>query len=140
MVALELLDPDRTLPAAVVSCNMYADRAETIILGKAAQDAVAQSGKRVVAVAVTAFSNRMWTRWINPKEDQFIRRKMTVEPKARTTGEGRLEDVSQLARQFTAQAHGDSRMKAIWWLSACLGQSNDFIGTVYDYRRVRAQP
>ena len=44
--------------------------------------------------------------------------------------------MSQLARQFTAQAHGDSKLKAIWWLSACLGQSNDFTGTVYDYQPV----
>ena len=48
----------------------------------------------------------------------------------------RLEDVSQLAREFTAQAHGDSKLKAIWWLSACLGQTNDFSGTVYDYQAV----
>ena len=138
VVALELLDPERTLSAGVVSCNMYADRAETIILGKAAQDAVAQSGKRVVAVAVTAFSNRMWTEWVDPKDDRIHSAKDEEwnQKLLDLLREGRLEDVSQLARQFTAQAHGDSKLKAIWWLSACMGQSNDFTGTVYDYQPV----
>ena len=36
----------------------------------------------------------------------------------------RREDVSQLAREFSRQANGDSRMKAIWWLAATLGQHN----------------
>jgi len=138
VVALELLDPDQSIPACVVSCNMYADRAETIILGKAAQDAVAKTNQRVVAIAVTALSNRMWTEWIDPaedrihsaKDDEWNRKLLDL------LGEGRLEDVSQLARQFTAQAHGDNKLKAIWWLSACLGQSNDFTGKIYDYQPV----
>jgi 2-aminophenol/2-amino-5-chlorophenol 1,6-dioxygenase alpha subunit len=138
VVALSLLDPERKTPACVVSCNMYADRAETIILAKAAQDAVKQSGKRVVAVAVTALSNRMWTDWIDPvddrihsaKDDEWNRKLLEL------LEEGRLEDVSQLARQFTSQAHGDNKLKAIWWLSACLGQTNNFSGTIYDYQPV----
>lgn len=138
VVALDLLDPDRTIPACVVSCNMYADRAETIVLGKAAQDAVQATGKRAVAIAVTSFSNRMWTRWIDPKDDRIYSRKDDEwnQKLLELLGEGRLEDVSQLAREFTAQAHGDSKLKAIWWLSACLGQTNDFTGTVYDYQAV----
>src|SRR5690348_1931172 len=38
--ALQLLNPDNAIPSCVVGCNMYADRAETIVLGKAAADAV----------------------------------------------------------------------------------------------------
>ena len=138
VVSLELLDPDRTIPACVVSCNMYADRAETIILGKAAQDAVKKTGLRVVAVAVTALSNRMWTTWIDPKDDQIHSAKDDEWNRKLLDllSEGRLEDVSQLARQFTAQAQGDNKLKAIWWLSSCLGQSNDFTGTVYDYQPI----
>ena len=33
-------------------------------------------------------------------------------------------------------AHGDNKLKAVWWLSACLGQHNDFRGEVYDYQPV----
>ena len=138
IVALQLLNPNNEIPAGVVSCNMYADRAETIVLGKAAVDAAEKTGKRVLAIAVTALSNRMWTSWIDPSEDRIHslkddewNRKMIELLDA-----GRLEDVSQLARLFTAQAHADSKLKAIWWLSACLGQNNDFSGRVFDYQAV----
>ncbi len=108
------------------------------MLGRAGRDAVLGSGKRVAAVAVPGLSNRLWTRWIDPaedrihsaKDDEWNRKLLEL------LGEGRLEDVSQLARQFSAQAHGDSRMKAIWWLSAFAGASNDYRGQVYDYQAV----
>ena len=45
VVALKLLNPNNEIPACVVSCNMYADRAETIIFGKSALDAVKATGK-----------------------------------------------------------------------------------------------
>jgi hypothetical protein len=41
--------------------------------------------------------------------------------------------VAQLARQFSREAHADSKLKAIWWLSAALGSSNDFCGRVLAY-------
>ena len=59
------------LPATIVSCNMYADRAETLVLGKAARDAVERTGKRAVAIAVTALSNRLFTHEIDPAEDRI---------------------------------------------------------------------
>jgi len=138
IVALQLLNPDNAIPAGVVSCNMYADRGETIVLGKAAVDAVKQTGRRAVAIAVTALSNRMWTEWIEPSEDRIHSRKDDEWNRKllELLEEGRLEDVSQLARQFTSQAHADSKLKAIWWLSACLGENNDFRGEVFDYQAV----
>ena len=138
VVALQLLNPDNAIPACVVSCNMYADRAETIVLGKAALDAIEQTGKRTVAIAVTSLSHRMWTREIDPAEDRIRSRKDDEWNRKllELLAQGRLEDVSQLARQFTAQAHGDNKLKAIWWLSACLGQNNDYQGTIFDYQPV----
>jgi 2-aminomuconate deaminase len=47
--------------------------------------------------------------------------------------DGRLEDVSQLARTFAAQAHADNKLKAIWWLSAVMGAHNKYRGTVHAY-------
>lgn len=136
VVALSLLNPDNRLPASVVSCNMYADRAETLVLGKAAMDAVRSTGRRVVALAVTALSNRMFTELIDPsedrisslKDDEWNRKLLEI------LGQGRLEDVAQLARQFTAQANGDRKLKAIWWLAALLGQHNNYRGQVFEYQ------
>ena len=138
LVALKLLDPENQIPACVVSCNMYADRAETVILGKATRDAVEASGRKAAAVAVSALSNRMWTEWIEPsddrihsaKDDEWNRKLLQI------LGQGRLEDVSQLAREFSEEAHGDQRLKAIWWLSALMGESNAFLGEVVDYQAV----
>lgn len=136
VVALKLLDPDDRLPACVVSCNMYADRAETLVLGKAARDALREQGKRAIAISVTALSNRMFTRPIEPledrvsaiKDDEWNRKIVEI------LAEGRLEDVSQHAREFTAQAHADQKMKAIWWLAALMGQTNRYEGHVFDYQ------
>ena len=136
VVALKLLDPDNRIPACVVSCNMYADRAETLVLGKAARDALRAQNKKAVAIGVTALSNRMFTRPIEPeddrissvKDDEWNRKLLEI------LAEGRLEDVAQHAREFTAQANGDQKLKAVWWLAALMGQHNDFEGQVFEYQ------
>lgn len=138
IVALQLLDPERRIPATITSCNMYADRAETLILGKAAADAVKTGGKRAVAVAVTQLSNRLHTRAVplaqdhisSHKDDEWNRKLLEF------FDAGRLEDVSQLARTFTGQANGDSKLKAIWWLAAAMGQTNAYSGEVMAYEPV----
>lgn len=139
IVALQLLNPGNRLPAVVVSCNMYADRAETLVLGKSARDAIAAQGRRAVAVAVTQLSNRVHTRPIadahdhlsSPQDDEWNRKLLEL------LAEGRLEDVSQLARTFTHQAHADSKLKAIWWLAAVAGQHNRYTGDVLAYAPVQ---
>jgi len=138
IVALQLLDPENRLPASVVSCNMYADRSETLVLGKAAGDAVEASGKRVVVVACTALSNRVFSddvpfaedRIHSLKDDEWNRKYLEI------LGEGRLEDASQLARKFSREANGDQRMKAVWWLAAVMGQHNRYDGDVVAYEPV----
>lgn len=135
LVALGLLNSDNQIPCALLSCNMYADRAETIVLGKAARDAVHNKKLKAVAIASTALSNRLWTIPVEPqddgissqKDDEWNRKLLEI------LAEGRLEDVAQLARQFAKEAHADSKLKAIWWLSAAMGSSNDFRGEVHAY-------
>lgn len=138
IAALQLLNPDNRLPASIVSCNIYSDRSETLVLGKALHDAVVESGRKVALIGVSALSNRMFTEFIDPAEDRLHslkddewNRKLLELLEA-----GRLEDVSQLAREFTRQANGDSKLKAIWWMAAAMGQDNDYRGTVYDYQPV----
>lgn len=138
VVALKCLTPKNEVPASVVSCNMYADRAETIVLGKAARDAIKALGKRAVVIAVTNLSNRMHTDIVpfakdgihSLKDDEWNRKYLEF------LGRGRLEDASQLAREFASQANGDQRMKAIWWLSAVMGSNNAYDGRVFEYQGV----
>ncbi len=138
VVALKLIDPNSKYPASVISCNMYADRSETIVLGKATRDAIYSQSKRTVVIAVTSFSHRMFSKQIDPKEDRIYsskddewNRKILEMLKS-----GRLEDVSQLAREFSAQASGDQKMKAIWWLAATMGQHNQYDGAVLEYQPI----
>ena len=51
-------------------------------------------------------------------------------------GEGRLEDVSQVAREFAREANADMGFKAIWWLAALAGEHNRYDGKVWDYQPV----
>ena len=46
VVALKLLNPENRIPACIVSSNVYADRAETLVLAKAARDAAEKLGKK----------------------------------------------------------------------------------------------
>ncbi len=135
VVALSLLDPESKLPCTILSCNMYADRGETLVLGKAARDAVQQTGRRAVFVAVTSLSARMFPHPIEPaqdhvssqKDDEWNRKLLEI------LGEGRLEDASQLMRTLTTQANMDNKGKAFWWLAAALGQTNAYQAKVYGY-------
>ena len=38
------------------------------------------------------------------------------------------------AREFTAEANGDQKLKAIWWLAALMGQDNSYLGEVFEYQ------
>jgi len=51
-------------------------------------------------------------------------------------GEGRLEDVAQVAREFGREANADMGFKAIWWLGAVAGESNLYDGKVWEYQPV----
>jgi len=139
VTALKLLNPHNRFPASVLSCNVYSDRAETVVLGKAAADAVASENKRVVAIAVTNISHRLHSVPVPPAEDRFASLKDDewTRKLLEILGEGRLEDVSQLARTFTAQAHADSKLKAIWWLASCAGAHNRYKGEVLAYAPVQ---
>ncbi|MBJ95817.1 MAG: hypothetical protein CMP23_15250 [Rickettsiales bacterium] len=137
IVALKLLNPDNAIPASIVSSNIYADRAETAVLGKAAADALATQGKRAVAIVVSTLSNRLFTDFIEPeadrihsqKDDEWNRKMLEF------LAEGRLEDVAQLSRNIHEQVRVKKvvNFKPMWWLSAAMGAHNNYQGKVYAY-------
>jgi 2-aminomuconate deaminase len=138
IVAQKLINPDNKFKASIVSCNMYAEKDESIELGKAAFDAIVKSGKKVIVVLVSNLSNRFEIKEIEPKNDKISSAKdhewnLKI---LELLGEGRLEDVSQCMRDFAKQANADMGGKGFWWLSGLLGQTNDFIGHVFDYQPV----
>jgi 2-aminophenol/2-amino-5-chlorophenol 1,6-dioxygenase subunit alpha len=137
VVALKLMNPDNALPACIVSSNVYADRAETVVLGKAAVDALRASGKKAVVVVVMTLSNRLFTDWIDPKDDRIHSPKDEEwnQKLLEFLGDGRLEDVSQLSREINKQIRVRKvvNFKPMWWLGATMGQHNRYEGQVHAY-------
>ena len=138
VVALKLLNPNNAIPASIVSCNIYAERDESRALGFAGREAIERYGKKTIVVCVTNFSNRYETADIDPahdrissaKDDEWNRKLLEM------FGEGRLEDVAQVAREFAREANADMGFKAIWWLAALMGEHNRYDGKVWDYQPV----
>ena len=138
VVALKLLNPDNAIPASIVSCNIYAERDETRALGFAGRAAIEAYRKKTIVVCVTNLSNRYEVAEIDPahdrissqKDDEWNRKILEM------LGEGRLEDVAQVARDFAREANADMGFKAIWWLAAVMGEHNLYDGRVWDYQPV----
>lgn len=137
VVALKLLNPDNALPAVILSSNMYSDRSETIVLGKACRDAILAGGRRAAAIVVGTLSNRLFTDWIEPandrvhslKDDEWNRKILEF------LGEGRLEDTAQLSREINRQIRIPKvvNFKPMWFWSAVMGQHNRYVGRVHAY-------
>jgi reactive intermediate/imine deaminase len=138
IVAQKLLNPDNRIPAAMVSCNMYAEKQETIAVGRAAARALERSNKKAIAVLVSSLSNRFFVKEIAAKDDCISSLKDDEWNRkiCELLGEGRLEDVAQVAREFGREANGDMGFKGIWWLSGLCGETNDFSGKCYGYQPV----
>jgi 2-aminophenol/2-amino-5-chlorophenol 1,6-dioxygenase alpha subunit len=138
VVALKLLTPNNAVPASLVSCNIYAERDETRALGRAARAAIDRYGRKTIVVVVTNLSNRYEVAEIDPaqdrissaKDDEWNRKILEM------FGEGRLEDVAQVAREFGREANADMSFKAVWWLAALMGENNRYDGKVWDYAPV----
>jgi len=137
VVALKLLNPDNRIPACIVSSNVYADRAETTVLAKAARDAIDKLGKKVAIVTVMTLSNRLFTDWIEPKEDHVHSQKDEEwnQKLLEFLGEGRLEDVAQLSREIHQQIRVKKvvNFKPMWWTAGVMGQTNNYAGSVLAY-------
>ena len=137
VVALSLLNPDNRVPASIVSSNVYADRAETIVFAKAARDALAEQGKTAAVVVVMTLSNRLFTDFIAPEEDRIhsLKDDEWNRKLLEFLGAGRLEDVAQLSREIHRQIRVRKvvNFKPMWWLSAVLGAHNHYDGKVHAY-------
>ena len=72
IVALKHINPNNRLPVSMVSCNMYAEKSESITLGVAAKNALIRSAKKAAIVLVTSLSNRFFVDQIDPKKRWYI--------------------------------------------------------------------
>ncbi len=137
VVALKLLNPDNRIPACIVSSNVYSNRAEQIVLGKAARDAMSKLGRKAVVVVVASLSNRMFTEHIDPSEDRIHSPKDDEWNRKilEFFSDGRLEDISQLSREIQGQVRVSKVVayKPAWWMASTMGQHNNYDGEVLAY-------
>ncbi|MCB0350861.1 MAG: hypothetical protein KDD40_06440 [Bdellovibrionales bacterium] len=137
VVALKLINPDNKIPAVIVSSNIYSDRAESIVYGKAVADALKETGKKAVAIAISSLSNRLFTTEIDPQQDKIhsLKDQEWNDKFLELLSEGRLEDCSQLSRQFHREARVKkvTNFKPFWWLAAVMGQTNAYAGDIKAY-------
>jgi 2-aminophenol/2-amino-5-chlorophenol 1,6-dioxygenase alpha subunit len=120
VVVNELVNPGSKIPVVIVSSNVYSDRAETVVLGKAARDALQKQNKKAVAIICSSLSNRIHEKKTEPKDDHIhsLKDQEWNLKFLEFLKDGRLEDVSQLSRQFhkEARVHKVANYKPWWWL------------------------
>ena len=137
VVALTLLNPDNRIPAVIVSSNMYANRTETTVLAKSCLDVIQAQGRKAVAITAMSLSNRMFTDFIEAKDDKIHSLKDDEWNRKilEFLEQGRLEDVGQLSRTIHRQIRVQKvvAFKPMWWLSGVMGQTNNLDGHVYGY-------
>jgi len=139
VVALKLLNPDNKIPAVIVSSNVYSDRSETIILGKSARSAIDKADKKAVVLCISSLSNRLLENTEDNAEKIYSKKDEEWNQKVlEFFGEGRLEDLSQLSRQFHKEARGKkvNSYKPMWFMSSVMGENNDYDGKIYEYQSI----
>lgn len=140
VVVNKIVNPNNKIPCVIVSSNIYADRAETLVLGKAARDAVEKTGKKAIGIIISSLSNRLHEKKVEPKDDHIhsLKDQEWNQKFLEFLQAGRLEDVSQLSRQFhkEARVHKVGNFKPFWWLASFMGQTNLYTGDVMAYEPI----
>jgi len=140
VVALKLINPNNEIPAVITSSNVYADRSETVVFGKAAVDALDSQNKTAVAIVISTLSNRVHQTFIDEADDHIHSQKDEEwnQKLLELFEKGRLEDVAQLSRQVhrEARVHKVNNFKSMWWLSTVMGAHNRYRGDVMAYEPV----
>ncbi len=142
VVASKLLNPDNKFKTAIVSSNVYSDRAETVVLAKSSLDTLKKQGKKTVVVLVSSLSNRYLEEPLDFTKPERIHSQKDEEWNLeflKFLSQGRLEDASQLSRQFHKEARVTKKVvafKPYWWLSTMMGETNTLKGEVMAYEPI----
>jgi 2-aminophenol/2-amino-5-chlorophenol 1,6-dioxygenase alpha subunit len=123
LVALRFLNPDNSIPVAVVSCNIYAGQEDSLTLGRAMRQAIEESGKRAVAVTCTGLSARFFTEEIDPRSDHISRAEDDTWNRRilDLIAQGKNAEVLTLSSEYAQAAVADMGFKAFAWLMGVLG-------------------
>ncbi len=141
VVANSILNPNNRFKTCVLSSNIYSDRQETQVLGKAVRQTINESGKKAVVLVISSLSNRYRLEPMDNLNDKISSLKdnewnLKI---LEFLSQGRLEDVSQLSRQFHKEARVTKKVvnfKPFWWWSATTGQNNNYTGDIKEYQPI----
>jgi 2-aminomuconate deaminase len=137
IVAQKLLNPDNRFPVAMLSCSCYGDVRETMDMGRCLLRALEKQKKRAVVVLVSNFSNRYFTKDIDPREDHISSVK-DDEWNQRILSfleRGAFDEALAEVPTFAVEAHADMGFKGLWWLAG-LNEGASFKGRIFDYQAV----
>ncbi|MFC0098899.1 2-amino-5-chlorophenol 1,6-dioxygenase subunit alpha [Micromonospora marina] len=115
IVTSALLDPDRKLRWAQVSCNLYADAGTLAEVGRAGGAAARDAGLRAAVVVVTGMSSGLIQEWIEPGQDrigaagheQWNTRILDL------LTAGKVDEALAVREDFARQAQADSQFRAL---------------------------
>ena len=123
LVARRLLDPEGSLPVALMSCNLYVEPQEMASLGSAGAAATEALGLRVAVVAVSGLSGGWINRWIKPSEDRLSdpqhdewNRRMLELLRA-----GETARALELRDEYARESEVDSQFRALDFLYGATG-------------------
>jgi 2-aminophenol/2-amino-5-chlorophenol 1,6-dioxygenase alpha subunit len=125
LVVQRFVNPQNTIPVAVVSCNIYAGQEDSLMLGRAMRQAIEESGKRAIVVACTGLSGRFFTEAIDPLQDCFSSTEDDVWNRRvlALIAQGKNVEVLTLSAEYAKAAVPDMGFKAFAWLVGVLGTS-----------------
>ena len=122
IVAQQLLNPNNRCLAAMVSCNIYSDKAESVSYGRVCREAIAASPRVVTPVLVTSLSHRFHTVDVDgsdfiatPEQDQANRKVLEL------LSSSGLHTVCDRMDELAEQCGADMGLKGFAWLSGLLG-------------------
>jgi 2-aminophenol/2-amino-5-chlorophenol 1,6-dioxygenase alpha subunit len=123
LVVQRFVNPQNTIPVAIVSCNIYAEQEDLLTLGRAMRRAIEESGKRAVVVACTGLSGRFFTEAIDPLQDRFSRAEDDTWNRRilDLIAHGKNSAVLTLSAEYAKAAVPDMGFKAFAWLMGVLG-------------------
>ena len=123
LVVQRFVNPQNTIPVAIVSCNIYAGQEDSLTLGRAMRQAIEESGKRAVVIACTGLSGRFFTEAIDPQQDRFFRAEDDTWNRRilDLIVQGKNAEVLTLSAEYAKAAVPDMGFKAFAWLMGVLG-------------------
>ncbi|MBY0449230.1 MAG: hypothetical protein K2X01_01215 [Cyanobacteria bacterium] len=122
LVFQHFFNPNGDIPVVILSSNIYCGKDDSMALGHAVSQALADSKQRAVVACVSSLSNRFLTedispvqdRFSSPEEDHWNQKMLTLFQSAS------YEEALRLSETYAKEASPEMMFKAFYWLMGVL--------------------